>query len=116
MELEQKNKYKLSFWIEWDGTCLWAKNDKARERFGYAVDNNDLPVSKNLINELDMLGKEYQTALDWNYPPDPSPWIKEQALDFKMRADKAYLRLINELGVEYEVKYELTIPYGREKL
>lgn len=110
------NRYKFSFWIEWGGTCLWSKNDKARNCFDYAVDNNDLPISKELKDLLHQLEKEYQSALNWDYPPDPSPWTKEKALDFKKRATVAYDRLIKELGDEFEVEYALTIPYGNETL
>jgi hypothetical protein len=115
-------KYLLSFWIEWGGCAyLWAINKKAKNQFSDGDNSHicgcgGLPVSQELEDELDALDTEYQTALDWDYPPDPSPWTKEQAIDFKKRVDAAFIRLVKELGSEFEVMYKLGVPYGDEIL
>lgn len=31
-------KYKMKYWFEWGGTCLWSANDAARKEFGYAYE------------------------------------------------------------------------------
>ena len=48
-------KYKMKYWFEWGGTCLWSANDAARKEFGYAVDEQKLPISATLKNLLLLL-------------------------------------------------------------
>jgi len=72
------SKYKLKFWFEHGGICVWGENDNAKEKYGYAIDNEKLPISKELIEELNNLEDEYSTYLDWNEPQNPSPWSEEQ--------------------------------------
>ena len=45
-------KYVFKYWFEWGGTCLWSDNDAAREEFGYAVDEQTLPLSQKLKDLL----------------------------------------------------------------
>lgn len=96
-------KYILKYWFEHGGICLWSANDNARNKYDYPIDNRELPISKNLIDELYALEEEYHDYLDWNYPPDPSPWSEEQKQDFKNRANIAYHKLVTELGSDFEV-------------
>lgn len=100
-------KYVLRYWFEHGGTCLWSNNDDAKNMFGYAINNEKLPISKALIEELYTLEEEYHSYLDWDYPPNPSPWTSEQKLDFKNRAYLVYLELLSELGNDFEVINEL---------
>jgi hypothetical protein len=45
-------KYILKYWFEHGGTCLWSVNDHARNIFNYPIDNEKLPISKALVDEL----------------------------------------------------------------
>ena len=99
------SKLELRFWFE-QGPCIWAKNHEADIKYGYAIDPERLPISDSLIRLLNDLMKEYATYLDWDYPPNPSPWTEEQKEDFLCRANKAYDQLKNELGAEYEINNE----------
>ena len=47
-------KYVLEYWFEHGGTCLWSANDAAKEDFDYAIDNEKLPISKELVSELEL--------------------------------------------------------------
>jgi hypothetical protein len=76
------SKYELKFWFEHGGTCVRGKNDSAKEKYGYVIDNEKLPVSKELIEELNDLEEEYSTYLDWNEPQNPSSWSEEQKKGF----------------------------------
>jgi hypothetical protein len=96
-------KYVLKYWFEHGGTCLWSANDAAKEDFDYAIDNEKLPISKELVRELDLLEKEYHGYLNWEYPPDPLPWSTEQKVDFKNRANMLYLKILSELGSDFEI-------------
>ena len=57
-KLTELSKYELTFWFEHGGTCIWGKNDSAKEKYGYAIVNERLPISKELIDELNNLEKE----------------------------------------------------------
>ncbi|WP_160680562.1 hypothetical protein [Clostridium sp. C8-1-8] len=96
-------KYVLRYWFEHGGTCLWSVSENAKNKFGYPIDNSKLPISIDLINELYELEKEYHSFLDWDYPPNPSPWTIEQKHIFKDRANNAYLKLLSELGSNFEI-------------
>jgi hypothetical protein len=96
-------KYILKYWFEHEGICLWSANDNARSKYGYPIDNDKLPISKNLIDELYALEEEYHGYLDWDYPPNLSPWTAEQKQDFKNRANDKYFKLVSELGSDFEV-------------
>lgn len=45
-------KYILRYWFEHGGICLWSVNDNAKKKFNYSVDHDKLPISKDLIQEL----------------------------------------------------------------
>ena len=96
----------LRFWFEHGGICIWGINDNAQEKYGYAIENSELPISKTLIVELNTLESEYATYLDWEYPPNPSPWTEDEKADFLNRANIAYEKLKCELGSDYDVENE----------
>lgn len=102
-------KYVFRFFFEW-GTnlCLWSANDAARERYGIGcVDYNFLDISDGLKLTLAKMGDEYQSKLDWEYPPNPSPWTKKQLRDFKKRSKQVYKQLRAELGKDYKILFKL---------
>ena len=72
--------YELRFWFEHGGTCLWSKNDEAREKYGYAVDFYALPISSQPMNELESLENEYSTILDWAVLQNPLLWDEEKSI------------------------------------
>jgi hypothetical protein len=97
----------LKYWFEHGGTCLWSVNKNALDKYGYAITNEDLPISKDLIEELYSLENKYQGYLNWEYPPDPSPWSPEQKQDFIIRATIVYHKLLFELGEDYGIINDL---------
>ncbi|MCL2746988.1 MAG: hypothetical protein FWE48_07905 [Coriobacteriia bacterium] len=100
-------KYQIKFWFEHGGFCLWSANDAARKKFGYPIQNKKLPISEALVSGLDTLEAEYATYLDWDYPPNPSPWTYEQKVHFLRMANWAFQRLCAELGDDFEVINEV---------
>ena len=53
--------YKMNFWFEHGGHCLWSANGRSREKFGYAVDNSCLPVSRSLLEEMNDMECEFHS-------------------------------------------------------
>ena len=103
-------KYKLRFFIEWGGNCLWPDSTDKDTYEKYDVGPllpKDLGCSDDLCRELDALEEEYQTALDWEYPPDPSPWSEEHFFDFFQRLRCAYVKLCKELEYNFEITYSM---------
>lgn len=101
-------RYRLKFWFEHGGICIWAANDKSKAEYGYAINNDLLPISGELVSLLNSLEEEYHTYLDWEYPPNPSPWSTENKNDFIVRATEAYNNLCKELGESYIVENYVT--------
>ena len=102
------SKYQLSFWFEHGGFCIWGKNDEAKEKYGYAIENHALPISEDLTKEINDLENEYATYLDWDCPQDPSPWTKEHKQDFLNKANIVYKRLKSELDSDFEIVNEVS--------
>jgi len=96
--------YQLRFWFEHGGTCLWGMNDYAKRKYGYQIKNNALPISEDLMQELNTMEIEYSTYLDWADPINPSPWTIEHKKAFVTKADIIYKKLVTELGAEYDIE------------
>lgn len=79
-----------------------------RTKLGYAIKIVYLPISHSLIETLNKLEEEYHSYLDWNYPPNSSPWTEEHEQDFIIRATNAYEKLCKKLGETCEVENEVT--------
>jgi len=100
-------KYKIRFWFEHGGFCLWGANDAAREKYGYPIRNERLPISSSLVSELDALEDEYGTYLDWGCPQNPTSWTNEQRIEFLNKATRAFERLKLELGDDFDITNEV---------
>lgn len=58
------------------GVCLWAHDAETKERFGYAVELDDLNLPPVLRTEIAQLIADYDATIDWDDPgrtaePDP---------------------------------------------
>ena len=85
-------------------SCIWNIDPESNPiSFGSLMDLDDFPISEKLKAKLIQMCEEIQTSLDWEYPPDPSPWTKEHREDFTRRAKEAYDEFVSELGDGYEV-------------
>ncbi len=97
-------KYVLKYMFEWGGTCLWSVNDAAIEKYGYGVDERELPISGNLKRYLWYLQAYHDCFLDWEDPHENSPWMTDEDYkEFNRKAKFAYEQLCKELGEDYEI-------------
>jgi hypothetical protein len=97
-------KYRLRFFFDpGGGICLWAGNDAARERFDYAIDASQLPLPENTWRRILYLCYWYDTCIDWNYPPDPSPWDEAEWQRFNVEAQKLLALVREQLSSEFEI-------------
>lgn len=99
-------KYVFKYWYEWGGTCLWSANDTTIDEFDYAVDEQQLPISRKLKNLLWYLQAYHENMMDMDEAPLGSPWwTEEDTIMFNKKKKFVYEQLCKELGEEFEVLY-----------
>ena len=98
--------YELKFWFEHGGTCLWSKNEAAREKYGYAIELSDLPISETLTEQLVQLEEEYHSFLDWS-DPRKTLWGRAQKQSFLDRATLVYPKLQAELEQFHRIENDV---------
>ena len=97
-------KFEMKFMFDWGSrVCIWAANDEARKKYGYSVKSEQLPISENLVRELNMLIRRHDEALDWDCPQNGLLWTKEQQEKFIERAKSAYSKLCMELDTDHHL-------------
>ncbi len=92
------------------GICLWSGNDAARAQFDYPVELSDLGLSDDLLRQAVDLLAWYDTSIDWNYPPNPSPWSESEVIRFRDESQNLLAMLRQELGPEFEIRDESSLP------
>jgi hypothetical protein len=100
-------KYILRFFYEWGGGCLWAGNEAARHAFGYGPydvgDDCPLPLSPEVLERCRRLTEWHDSALNWDYPPDPGPWRQAECDRFNSAAKDLLSAIRIELGTQFRV-------------
>lgn len=100
-------KFVLRFFFDpGAGVCLWAGNEAANERFGYAVESDELPLAPETREAVDRLMARFDESVDWNDPMAPSPWSRTEELEFAEAARDVLARVRRDLGQEFEVRDE----------
>lgn len=98
--------YKVRLMFEWGGGCIWCGNDAALERFDVGPIEEKISLSEATLQELETLSTWHDKALNWEYPPDPSPWSQAEFKEFEKAALAMRAKLQAELGASFEVIYE----------
>jgi hypothetical protein len=98
-------RYVVRLMFEWGGGCLWCGDDAAREAFDIGPIEEQLPLSPATRQRLVELTAWHDGALDWEYPPAPSPWSAEEREQFERAAAEMLALVRAELGPEFEVVY-----------
>lgn len=92
-------RYKLRYFFEWGGDCLWAENDAAMEKFGYPIFLGDLPLTDETRQFGEALLKRSVIHFDTNGG--------HVGQSFMIDARIFLERLRFELGPEFEIVDEL---------
>lgn len=85
-------------------TPLWPED--MASPYGYPCEPARLPISPALQTELARLSQWYQSSIDWDYPPNPSPWSDDERQLFSQQARAALAALRGELGPGWTVRDE----------
>ena len=98
------------------GDCLWAENDRAKARFGYAVATDSLPLTDALKNRVAAVVRRYEaaTAGDLGDPDMPfGPYLfgfEPEAAGFAAEVRSIAIRLQEELGPEFAIEHSFDEP------
>lgn len=103
-EWEYSDQYVLDYWFEWRGPCLWGGNLITQEKYGYAIDVDNLPLSPQTKERVKEMIRWHDTALDWDNPGGDSPWTDEENERFEKAETELYEDLKKELGDEFEIR------------
>ena len=100
------DRYIIKFWIDFGGEFLWSVNEKARAKFGYPVDVNDLTLSDELKNEIEKMCNEHDSYI-LGEVDDGKVWDDEARNKFIKDVEKPIFdKLAKELGEEYHLIFE----------
>jgi hypothetical protein len=99
-------KYVVRLMFEWGGGCLWCGNDVAGKRFDVGPIEDRLPLSIPTRQRLVELTEWHDTSLNWEYPPDPSPWTAEEFAKFDVAANEVLAKIRSELGSDFDIVYK----------
>lgn len=100
-------KYEIRFWFDFGGVCLWGINVKAKNKYGYAIDINDLNLSDSIKSELLKLQVEYSSYLDLTNPLEPSTWDFERKKQFLNNSKIVFDKMQYELGSDYKLIFDV---------
>jgi hypothetical protein len=97
--------YKFRYFFDpGSGICLWSENDLAREKFGYPVDIRRLGLPLALASRAAELVAAFDASIDWNSPSSPSPWAKEEQVNFQLAAASLLCSIREHLGPDFEIR------------
>lgn len=105
---------RLRFFLDaGSGVCLWAWDDAAKKKFGYAVELDDIPLPRDLVADLMHLMADYDAMIDWDDPANtgndgtPTAFGYEADAPFRTRIATLLPRLRAALpGLEIESDFE----------
>jgi hypothetical protein len=106
-----EEKYRIRYWFEWGGFCLWSDNSKADNEFGSAIYPDDLPLSAATVARIEELATWHDQALNWNSPAYPGPWRQAECDRFNQAALELYEIIKAELGADFELVNDLIIMF-----
>lgn len=100
------DRYIIKFWIDFGGECLWGVNEKARAKYGYPVDINDLAVSNELKKEIEKMCNDHDSYV-LDEAEDGKEWNKEEQKRFIEEVERPIFdKLKKELGDEYHLIFD----------
>ena len=97
--------YEIRLMFEWGGCCLWGMNEAAKTKYGYADIERFLPLRIETKAKLAELSEIHDKALNWNDPAGPSPWSRDDFVQFEAKAHSILQDVQAELGDMYLIKY-----------
>lgn len=91
------------------GVCLWAANNRTRERFGYPVDLRALDLPDAVVLQGEQLLTRFDASMDWNNAP-AEIWSASERLSFAADAQAFFLVLRASLAPDFDISNGLVRP------
>jgi len=105
--MTDKRKYKLRFFFEWGGGCLWPDSDDTYRDFDFGpydiLAPCPLKLSAATLESCRRMAEWHDTSLNWDYPPDPGPWRQPECDRFNEAVRHLLETLRAELSDQFEV-------------
>ena len=102
------DKFEMKYMFDFaSGVCVWSVNTAARERYGYPVKAEALPISNELVYTLRDLIARYDNALNWADPASGFLWSDGEKRLWHDEARAAYKKLCSELGPDYSISFQV---------
>ena len=99
-------RLRIRLMFEWGGGALWCGNEATLARLSVGPVEDKLPLSTTTRARLSEMTRWHDTALNWDYPPDPGPWEDGEYKRFDDAANSLLAVIQKELGAEFKVVYE----------
>ena len=99
-------KYHLILVFEWGGGCLWCLNEAARQKFDVGPVETKVGLTTAIRNQMQKLTEWHDSALNWDYPPDPGPWQRAEYEAFDIAALETLQEVEMCLGPKYRIFYD----------
>jgi hypothetical protein len=97
--------YRLRYFFDpGSGICLWSENDLASDRFGYAVELDDLYLTASVRMRAEELIARFDTSIDWTNPAGPSLWSDVERERFHVEAASLLCSLQKCTGAGFEIR------------
>lgn len=95
------DRYIIKFWIDYGEAFLWSVNEKARAKYGYPVDINELHISDELKKEIEKMCNYYDSYI-LGEVEKVHEWSNDDKKNFVENVEKPiFEKLKKELGEEY---------------
>lgn len=97
--------YQIRFFYDWGcDSPFWCGNDAAIAKFDVGpIDPEALGLSAQTAKAVRALAAWHNTALNWDYPPDPGRWRQEECDRFNAAVDALLVTIRAELSGSYEL-------------
>jgi len=105
-ESNSSGKCQISFFYEYHfDSPFWAENEIAYPRFdvGEEIAPEELGLSAEISGQIRHMSMWHDTAINWNYPPNPRLWRQEECDRFNTAIDNLLASIRSELREEFEI-------------
>lgn len=100
-----EHRYQIRFFYDWGCDLpFWCGNDAARAKFDVgAIEPEELGLTPQTSKTVRALAEWHDTSLNWDYPPNPSPWRQEECDRFNAAVESLLETIRAELSEEYQL-------------
>ena len=104
--------YKFLFMLEYGCDCLWAADDKTKNKFGYQIKNlSEVGLTNSTQGLSEFVSELYELRLNPIYQMLPSFWSGKMHKHFQDKVTKLY----NQVVIEISDKFDIVVSKSAEQ-